>query len=176
MNSEKSIRKMDAKELTIKTLEYLNYEYVKSLGDGRIGNVIEVKSPHSKKRIAVKIVIEEDVMENELKVWPKLSHPNIVRLISSNYIDAGRAYIFLMEKCADSLEGRLKNPSFVFDLRAFEMCTKWVKEVFEGISYIHEQNYAHLDLKMNNILIDEDDKALIADFDSITSTEKFTSA
>ena len=118
MYSERNNRKTDAKNFTIKTLEYLNYEFVKSLGNGRIGNIIEVKSPYSKKSTAVRIVLEEDVMENELKVWPKLTHPNIVRLISSNYIDAGRCYIFLMEKCVDSLEQRLKNPllSLIQDL------------------------------------------------------------
>ena len=75
-----------------------------------------------------------------------------------------------------SLEQRLKDPIFVFDPSAFEKSVKWVKEVSEGMVYLHQQNYAHLDLKTNNVLIDEDDNALIADFDSITSTEKTTLA
>ena len=172
MANEELKRKLDAEESVLKVLKSLNYEFVKTLGQGRIGSVIEVKSPYSKQTIAIKIVKEEDLMENELKIWPRLSHPNIVNLISSNYIDAARSYIFLMKKCVASLEDRLGDPGFIFDRQAFQITTSWIKGVLEGVNHLHEQNYAHMDLKINNVFIDDEKNALVADFDSITSTEK----
>ena len=172
MANEELNRKFDAEKSVLKVLKSLNYEFVKSLGQGRIGSVIEVKCPYCKQTIAIKIVMEEDLMENELKIWTRLSHPNIVNLISSNYIDAARSYIFLMKKCVTSLEHRLGDPGFIFDRQAFQKATLWIKGVLEGINHLHEQSYAHMDLKMNNVLIDEEENALVADFDSLTSTEK----
>jgi Serine/threonine protein kinase len=42
----------------------------------------------------------------------------------------------------------------------------YFKQLIQGLEYLHEQNVSHLDLKLDNLLLGEDFKLKIADFDT----------
>ena len=44
------------------------------------------------------------------------------------------------------------------------MCYKIIKEICEGIQYLHDKNIVHLDLKPANILLDNKMSPKICDF------------
>jgi serine/threonine protein kinase len=43
-------------------------------------------------------------------------------------------------------------------------CLSLVKQLLEGVGFLHEHNIAHLDIKFSNLVIDNQDKLLIIDY------------
>ena len=46
----------------------------------------------------------------------------------------------------------------------------WFNEIGQGLTYLHSKNYAHRDLKLENILINSKNVALISDFGFVKET------
>jgi len=46
-----------------------------------------------------------------------------------------------------------------------KLARTYFHHLVEGVEYLHSRNYAHMDLKLDNLLLDEDFKLKIADFD-----------
>src|ERR1044071_7420668 len=43
-------------------------------------------------------------------------------------------------------------------------CLSLVKQLLEGVGFLHEHNIAHLDIKFGNLVIDNQNKLLIIDY------------
>jgi len=46
-----------------------------------------------------------------------------------------------------------------------QLCRTYFRQLIEGLEYLHKRNIAHLDIKLENLLVGEDYKLKIADFD-----------
>lgn len=135
----------------------------KKIGNGKF-SVYQVHSPTHKKNFALKVFPNDEngtTQYQKEKLMFKLSHPNIIQSIpiSCHSID----FFGLLTEHAT-------NGDF------FELVTKGAfnKEIFvrsyfhqliEGIEYIHSQGIAHLDLKLDNLMLGADLKLKIIDFD-----------
>ena len=90
----------------------------------------------------------------------KLDHPHIAKFYGTALLrekDAVRM-ILVMEKCKgnlkshilehpDAIPGKSKNAAAIR-----EVC-RWVKEVTDGLDYIHKQGILHRDLKLENMMV-----------------------
>lgn len=169
----KQLYKKSAIEKTIKHLETSGYTFIRTLGSGSYGTVVEFKNLKQKSNLAVKIVLKDEVSYAEKKIWPSLQNCNILQLLSVQYIESASTYIFTTSAQPYTLHHLLTNRNFLQNPRAFENVTHWLKDVINGLSYLHKNNCYHLDLKYNNILISAQSKGLICDFTFLTQSEDF---
>jgi len=126
--------------------------------------------------------IEEDsakaYFKNEIR-FSYLNHPNVIHTISIqqdkqvSYRETPKRISFILTEFAPL--GDL----FQFTSKYHQkLCETFIRTFFrdliEGLQYIHSQGIAHLDLKLENLLVGEDSKLKIADFDlacSLRDTE-----
>lgn len=133
-----------------------NYEKLKELGRGKFGIVYEVRpltALQTDKSCAAKYVRarKRDVREGalqEIRLLHKLNHPYIIE-----FIDAfqGPSEVILVTEFLSGGELFERVADEDFDLTESE-CVSFMKQICEGVRYLHENNVVHLDLKPENII------------------------
>ncbi|XP_046839706.1 uncharacterized protein LOC124433902 isoform X1 [Xenia sp. Carnegie-2017] len=98
-----------------------------------------------------------------------LKHDNVLQLIGVMKQDDPQKYIFIMPLCKKSLRRVIfdypKNvPAQSHDTNfATSNYKKWAKEIANGLNYVHERGLVHRHLKLENVLIKDNDVAAISD-------------
>lgn len=91
---------------------------------------------------------ELEVQTNEIELLRVCEHPNIVHLLDS-FEDPMNIYLVL-----EYIEGSnlLK---YVAKKEKLEepLCKKVMKQIFEGLKYLHEIGIVHRDIKLDNIMM-----------------------
>ncbi|XP_059080354.1 myosin light chain kinase, smooth muscle-like isoform X1 [Tigriopus californicus] len=132
-----------------------NYEKLKELGRGKFGIVYEVRplTEETDKSCAAKYVRarKRDVREGalqEIRLLHKLNHPYIIE-----FIDAfqGPSEVILVTEFLSGGELFERVADEDFDLTESE-CVSFMKQICEGVRYLHENQVVHLDLKPENII------------------------
>ncbi len=146
-----------------------NDEYLidKIIGQGGVGLVYKGKSISKGDKVAIKVLsggrfdISDRAIERfkkEAKITLKLQHGSIVK-----HLDSGkhRGVHFIVMEFIDgcTLANKIEKGSY-----GYKEAFKWFSQVISGIMYIHSKEIIHRDLKPNNILIDLNNNAKIADF------------
>jgi len=129
---------------------------------------------NQKQKYALKLFPLQDkkskkCFKNELR-FASLSHPNIVKIVHSEkhrifkHKDTSAPAAFILTEYApygDFLD-------FVMDCyQTFteELIRTYFRQLIEGLEYLHSKNIAHLDIKLENLLMGENFTLKIADFD-----------
>ena len=109
-------------------------------------------------------------MKTELDIMTELAaHPNIIKLMDngvSTYTKVAsgkqKEVAFIVFELANG--GELF--TFIADTGRFSepVARYYFKQLLEGLEYCHNKGVAHRDLKLENLLIDEQFKVRIADF------------
>ncbi|OMJ78572.1 hypothetical protein SteCoe_21596 [Stentor coeruleus] len=113
------------------------------------------------KHLLVSSQIDPKSFLKEVLILKKLKHPKIVNYIES--FEDKRHYYIVTELCeGDTLYSRLRKIGKFSEKTVLEI----MKQVLEGVSYIHSQNVVHRDIKLENILFVSQDRLdlKIADF------------
>lgn len=155
---------------TISILQKNNYEWIDNLGAGTFGTVVALKNRSSEKVVAAKIVLEDMLTYPEVEIWPSLSHGNVVTVINFCHLPQSRAYVFFMPKYRGSLDDILEATMLNNEKKGFQRALAWLYGVLKGVLYLHKKKLCHLDLKLQNILINDSDEAVVTDFGSLTRT------
>jgi tRNA A-37 threonylcarbamoyl transferase component Bud32 len=99
-------------------------------------------------------------LQNEARVLAQLHHPNIVRVYSLQQA-AGEHYLVLQYVDGGSLEARLKKAGPL----AWQLAARYIADVGEALLHVHAHGIVHRDVKLANILWDQQrDEALLTDF------------
>ncbi len=142
------------------------YKMIKKIGQGGMGVVYLAEDAVLKREVAYKI-LPQSIRENatvlknflqEARIAAALNHPNIVTIfdtgknedeiyITMEYID-GMSLKHYLEKYKSSVRVRVEI----------------MKSVCRGVSYAHERNVIHRDLKPGNIMLLKDRTVKIMDF------------
>eukprot|EP00760_Papus_ankaliazontas_P017041 PhM_4_TR17010/c0_g1_i2/m.96774/K11229/BCK1; mitogen-activated protein kinase kinase kinase len=139
------------------------------LGCGAMGEVYLATNTLTGGRMAAKMIrlpTDEEklqdlvvVLLSEIEVMTKLEHTNIVHYLYCERSDAA-VYLF-MEYCAGgSLLDRLKRQG---PLSIFE-AAQCLRDILNGLAYLHANNIVHRDLKAANVLLTEHGTCKLADF------------
>lgn len=153
-------------------LEEKSYTFLEELGFGTFGSVVKVKHLGSNEERAVKIVCKDQVSQGEMELWSTLDHDHILPLLSYDYVYFANSYIFVTPVHSMNLEEVVLKSSLLAEKNAFDKAIVWKEQILSAIVYLHQKDLCHLDLKLNNVLLTEDKRAVVADFGFLSSTEK----
>ena len=134
----------------------------KKMGSGTYGTVYEATNIIFKSKVAMKRIIKEDNMNsvlinNEIDILKKMSHPNIVRIYE--FYESINCFYLINEYCS---QGELYNYINRSTLNEQQLSIIFY-QVFSGLCYLHENNVLHRDIKPENILISKKEKDLNSD-------------
>ena len=158
-------------------LSELRFENNKNLGEGEFGKVLKatfrgtldvavkqlkVESANSDQ---ARKLLDDFFAESEL--MSKLNHPNLVQMFAY-VIDRDKGNFMIQEFMA---KGDLKNHliSIKKDKKEnsegkFDILIKWCQQVVSGMEHLQRLSIVHRDLAARNVLLDEFNRAKVADF------------
>jgi len=145
------------------------YEILGELGQGAMGVVYKAKDPLIERVVAIKTINlalamdEKEEYEGrfyqEAKAAGRLSHPNIVTIF-----DVGKsgdvAYIAMEFLQGRELRDILDDGGYLPIEKSLEIAA----QVAQGLSYAHEHDIVHRDVKPSNIMVTSDYHVKITDF------------
>ena len=138
------------------------YKLIKNIGKGSFGEVYLTKKGNSPKLYATKIIPTSNLknnelkkyLDNEIKIMRQLDHPNIIKLY--DIMDKNEHKYLVMDYInGGSLSDFFSNYK-LFNGTPFpqKIIQFFVKQIVQGLIYIHSKNIIHRDLKLDNILLD----------------------
>lgn len=139
------------------------YQLIKQLGAGSFGEVWLTKDLMTDDKIAIKFYRGLDQngindFKREFKLARSLRHTNLLNL---SYFDVFKQCPYLvMDYCSKGSAAQIRGNAS--ENRIWE----FIRDVSAGLSYLHSQNtpVIHQDIKLGNILIDENDRFIVTDF------------
>uniref|UniRef100_A0A7E4W9I5 Protein kinase domain-containing protein n=1 Tax=Panagrellus redivivus TaxID=6233 RepID=A0A7E4W9I5_PANRE len=153
-------------------VEDIYYSRIIKIGQGTFGEVFKAKCVKTGTIVALKKILMENEKEGfpitalrEINMLKSLRHPNVTELVdicSSGSKEKGKTVFFLVFAfCDHDLAGILaKNNLIISAVDAKTM----LKQMFEGLNYIHGCEVLHRDMKTANILVSKDGYLKLADF------------
>lgn len=135
----------------------------KKIGRGKF-TVYRVSCPAHKNIYALKVFPKHEfgiAQFHKEKLIAKLNHPNIIKYIPIK-CHTEKFFGLVTEYVA---RGDLFNPVVEGALAKETIARAYFRQLIEGIEYIHSQGIAHLDLKLENLMLGSDFKLKIIDFD-----------
>lgn len=137
------------------------YKIGKKLGKGAFGIVhIVNRKCFKNKKFALKIIhrdrLRSDVslLEKELQLLISLDHPNIIDFDELYMDDQNFAFVTQYCKGGDLFHQQAKQATMVFPEST---AAKIVKQILLAIKYCHDRGVCHRDLKLENIMIEEEE-------------------
>lgn len=145
--------------------EIPGYRIVRRLGSGGMAVVLLGIQESLARPVAIKVLQSaglaseetERRFEHEVRTIARLNHPHIVSIFDVGRTSAGRIY-YTMPYLAN---GDLSTRSLRDDQAGVLAI---VRALAEALGYAHDQGIVHRDVKPENILFDERDRPLLADF------------
>ena len=138
-----------------------DYVLFKSLGKGSFGEVYLTKKGKSSKLFATKRIpcsklSSEDFkkyLNNEIRIMRELNNENIIKL--QDYCQTSNNIYIIMEYINGGSLSDFLNKYKLKKGRAFsqKMIQFFVKQIVQGLIYIHSNNIIHRDIKLDNILL-----------------------
>ncbi|KAL0145016.1 CMGC/CDK/CRK7 protein kinase [Mucor lusitanicus] len=142
------------------------FEKIGQVGEGTYGKVYKARNGKTGKLMALKRIrmkTEKDgfpiTAMREIKLLQKLKHDRIVEL-QEIMVAKGSVYMVL-EYMDHDLSGILGHPNFNFEPAHAKSL---VKQMLEGLAYLHHMGILHRDIKGSNLLINNKGELKIADF------------
>ena len=152
----------------INTLLEHRYLILEEIGKGGMATVYKAKDTDWNKIVAVKIIrierLAPEILNKALKRFEQeaisladLSHKNVIKVI--DYGQHENSPFLVMDYFSKgALKKMIGNP------HPWQDAIRMLKPVAEALEYAHQQDIIHRDVKPSNILFNENDQLILADF------------
>ncbi len=142
------------------------YELRESVGAGGFGAVYRAYQPAVKREVAIKIILPKYAnhpdfirrFESEAQLVARLEHIHIVPLYDY-WREPDSAYLVMRWLRGGSLRGALQRGAW-----EIQDITRLFDQIASALTVAHRQGVIHRDIKPDNILLDQDNNAYLADF------------
>ncbi|XP_028808620.1 CBL-interacting serine/threonine-protein kinase 14-like [Neltuma alba] len=151
------------------------YEIGRFLGVGGFAKVYEAFDVVTKQSVAIKVVSKRRIAEarltaqvqREIAIMHRLNHPNIVKLYE---VLATKTKIYFVMECAHGgeLYDRILNHG-LFDEDHSRRC---FQQLISAVQHCHSRGVFHRDLKLDNLLLDQDLNLKVSDFGLSATTDQ----
>jgi Tol biopolymer transport system component/serine/threonine protein kinase len=156
------------------------YELLEHIGSGGMGMVMKAHDPELDRTVAIKLVLPEDLsgtsfsfsnkrqtlidaLLEEARIVARLDHPNILTVFDAQKAEVdGQILPYIVMQYASG--GTLAQLLHTQDKLSPEEAAPLLRQICDALDYAHQKDVIHLDLKPANILFDERDNPLVADF------------
>ncbi|MDE3113747.1 MAG: serine/threonine protein kinase [Chloroflexota bacterium] len=154
-------------ELAVERVLDQRYRILEPIGMGGSSQVYLARDETLQRDVAVKVLDPQaaddatlrKLFVREAQALAKISHPNVVAVYDVGEVD-GLPYIVMEHLPGRSLKQRID----VEGPLAVAEAVRLAAEVASGLAFAHSRGMVHADLKPSNILLDDQDRAKIADF------------
>ena len=149
------------------TFSLARYTVTDTLGTGGMGTVYLAHQDILDRSVALKVphpdlARNEEFVERflrEARALGTLNHPHIVTVYDAG-IEDETPYIAMEYVAGETLSNRIVQATRI----DMELVVRWGIQMTRALAYLHDQNILHRDLKSDNIIINENNDAVIADF------------
>ncbi|EGR32017.1 hypothetical protein IMG5_098530 [Ichthyophthirius multifiliis] len=135
------------------------YEILKKIGKGKYAKVYKARKKDTGELLAVKYLHKSKLISlengelslfNELKILRMLNHPNCINILAA-YEDVYGYYIVteLLDENKSLYQEIYKYQNSYF---SDQVCGVIIKQILNGLNYVHEKKIMHRDLKPQNIM------------------------
>jgi hypothetical protein len=143
-----------------------NYDLIQKLADGGMGSVYKGRNRATGEIVAVKIVPPNMALnstmlkrfEQEWRAANSIEHQNVVRALDFGY-DGATPFLVMEYVDGESLGQRLDRVGRISEHEAIRI----IAQIAQGLHKAHKQNMVHRDVKPDNILINSEGVAKLAD-------------
>src|SRR5688572_17493421 len=142
------------------------YELLRLIGRGGMGEVHFARDTVLDRNVAVKLIardLEDDParkrLVREARAAGRLRHPNIVTIFDAGEHD-GRSYIVLEYVPGETLRSLIRRQAPLPLRRRLEL----IEGACAGLAHAHRAGVVHLDIKPDNLMLDESGVLKVLDF------------
>jgi len=143
------------------------YEIGRLLGVGASAKVYHATNIETGKSVAVKVISKKKLIngefaaniEREISILRRLHHPNIIDLFE---VLASKSKIYFVVEFAEAgelFEEVAKNEKLTED-----HARRYFRQLISAVKHCHSRGVFHRDLKLDNLLLDENDNLKVTDF------------
>jgi serine/threonine-protein kinase len=152
-------------EVTEGSIVDKRYRVLRRIGSGGMADVWLAEDTHLQRQVALKILHSRflqdrqfvERFQREAEHAAGLSHPNIVAVFDRG-ADDGVNYIAMRYVKGPTLKELIERGLTP------EQAVPLVRQVLEGARFAHRNGIVHRDLKPQNVIVDEEGKAVVTDF------------
>lgn len=145
-----------------------NYLIGRKLGEGSFAKVREGLHAITGEKVAVKVIDKRKAkkdsyvtknLRREGQIQQMIRHPNITQLL--DILETENSYYLVMELCPG---GNLMN--LIYEKKKLDEreAQKYVRQLVMAVEHLHRAGVVHRDLKIENLLLDEQDNIKLIDF------------
>lgn len=144
-----------------------SYIVAEMLGQGGFGSVMKGIHSETGEVAAIKFVAKSSFQQitdlqqvyQEIQALRNLNHPHVIKIL--DVADDPENVCFIMEFCAGGeLRAYVEKRSSLSE----EEARNFFRQIVRAIHYVHSKKIIHRDLKLENILLDAQNKCKIVDF------------
>ena len=151
--------------------DIINYQTLQKIGKGAFGEVFKAVDPKTGKIMALKrLPLGNDsiksllMYQEEIAFLKQFKHKHIVQYFGSQ-LENDDFFIIFLEYASEGSLGRFIRNFPNIDHR-IALAQVYVRQILEGLAYLHEHNIVHRDIKPDNVLLDRDGDIKLADLDA----------
>jgi eukaryotic-like serine/threonine-protein kinase len=142
-----------------------HYKLIRLIGRGGSADVYLARNLHLKSWCAIK-VLRTPLMHKgrrkfleEARVAASLEHEHIVRVLDFD-VQNGIPFIVMSYASNGSLRGYYPRGTKL----SFKTILRYLEQIADALDYLHTQNFIHLDIKSENLLVGRYGEVLLGDF------------